>query len=105
MGDVVVIDLAGTMCLCGEDELPALVAHMLDQGFRRFVLNLLQVPYMDSSGLGGMLRAYTTVARSGGKLKLVHVHERIRRLLEIARLGSTLEVFTSEDAAVCSFGE
>ena len=103
IGDVVVIDLAGNMCLCGEDELRALIVHLLEQGFRQFVLNLIRVPYIDSSGLGGMVRAYTAVVRSGGKLKVVHVHERIRRLLESTRLASIFEVFTSEEAVVCSF--
>lgn len=102
-GDVLVIDLAGNMCLCGENELEAFVVHLLDQGFRQFVLNLVRLPYIDSSGLHGMLRTSNAVARQGGKLKLLHVHPRIRQLLTTTRLISTFEMFTAEDEAVNSF--
>ena len=104
-GDVVVIDLAGNMCLCGENELRDFVVHLLDQGSRQFVLNLLRTPSIDSSGLGGMVQAYSAVARKGGKLKLLHVHPRIRQLLDTTRVASIFEMFTSEDEAVSSFTE
>jgi len=103
IGDVVVIDLVGSMCLCGDDELPALIVHLLDQGSTQFVLNCLRVPYIDSSGLDGMVRAFTAVVRRGGTLKLLHLHQRVQRLLEITRLASTFEVFGSEEEAVRSF--
>jgi anti-sigma B factor antagonist len=103
-GEVVILDLAGVMCLCDDDgALERLIAQLLDQGVRCFVLNLRRVPYIDAPDLGAIVRSYTTVARRGGHLKLLHVHERLQRLFETTRLDSVLEVFASEDEAVSSF--
>jgi anti-sigma B factor antagonist len=103
-GDVVVIDLAWTNCQCDADELPALILQLLEHGFRQYMLNLVRVPYLDSSGLGGLVSTYTTVTRRGGKLSLLDAHGRVSHLLEITRLASTFDVFTSEDEGVLSFG-
>jgi anti-anti-sigma factor len=103
-GDVVVIDLAWTNGQYGEDELSALILQLLDQGFRRYVLNLVRVPCLESSALGGLARAHTTATRRGGKLSLVDAHGRVRHLLEATGLAWTFEVFTSQNAAVGSFG-
>jgi anti-sigma B factor antagonist len=101
---VVILDLVGVMCLCGNDEaLELLIARLLADGVRRFILNLLRAPYVDSAGLGAIVRSYTTVARRGGQLKLLHVHERVRRLFVETRLDSVLESFASEDEALSSF--
>jgi len=104
-GDVVIIDAEGNPGLWGGDELPALVLELLEGGTRKFVLNLDRTPYLDSPGIGGIVRAYTTVAQRGGTLKLLHVHARIRYVLEITQLASVFEMFASEEEAVQSFGE
>ena len=102
-GDVVVIDLAWTNGQCGEDELSALILQLLDQGFRRYVLNLVRVPCLESSALGGLVRAHTTVTRRGGKLGLVDTDGRVRHLFEMTGFAWTFDVFTSQDEAVRSF--
>ena len=103
-GEVVVIDLACANCERDEDELPALIVQLLEQGFREFVLNLARIRYLDGSNLGGLVRASTAVTGRSGKLSLLDAHGRVRHLLEIARLASTFDVFASEDEAVPSFG-
>ena len=102
-GQVVVIDLAWANSEREADELLALIVPLLEQGFRKFLLNLVRIRYLDSSDLGALLHVSATVTRNGGKLSLLDPHGRVRPLLEIARLASTFEVFTSEDEAVRSF--
>ena len=101
-GDVVVIDLAWTNGQYGEDELSALILQLLDQGFRRYVFNLVRVPCLESSALGGLVRAHTTVMRRGGKLGLVDICGRVRHLFEMTGFAWTFDVFTSQDEAVRS---
>ena len=103
-GDVVVIDLAWTNGQCGEDELSALILQLLDQGFQRYVLNLVRVPCLESPALGGLVRAHATVTRRGGKLSLVDGHGGVRHLLETTGFAWTFDVLTSQDEAVRSFG-
>jgi anti-anti-sigma factor len=105
-GDVVILDLDGKMEMCDIDtELPARVARLLAEGRLKFVLNLERVLYVDSSGLGGILRAYAQVRKRDGDLKLVNVARRILTMLEATKLLNVLEVFDSEERAVASFGQ
>jgi anti-anti-sigma factor len=101
-GQVVVIDLAWASREREADELSTLIVPLLEQGFRKFLLNLVRIRYLDSADLGALLRVSTIVTRNGGKLSLLDPPGRVRPLLEIARLASLFDVFTSEDEAVHS---
>ena len=79
------------------------VNSLLNQGRKQIVLNLAQVPYVDSAGLGAVVRTYTTVSRQGGSLKLVNLTKRITDLLAITKLLTVFETFESETDAVRSF--
>jgi anti-sigma B factor antagonist len=67
------------------------------------VLNLEGVPYVDSAGLGEIVRTYTTVSRQGGNLKLLNLTKRIEDLLSITKLLTVFDTFESEQAALKSF--
>ena len=104
VGDVVVLDLKGKITLGEGDELlKDKVNSLLNQGQRKIVLNLGGVPYIDSAGLGEVVRTYTTVSRQGGSLKLLNLTKRITDLLSITKLLTVFETFESEDEAVRSF--
>jgi anti-sigma B factor antagonist len=104
IGDVMVLDLKGKITLGEGDELlKDKVNSLINQGQRKIVLNLGQVPYLDSAGLGDVVRAYTTVSREGGSLKLLNLTKRITDLLSITKLLTVFETFDSEDEAVRSF--
>lgn len=104
VGDVVVLDLKGKITLGDGDELlKDKVNSLLNQGHTRLVLNLSDVPYIDSAGLGSIVRTYTTVSRQGGSLKLVNLTKRITDLLSITKLLTVFETFESETDAVRSF--
>jgi anti-sigma B factor antagonist len=104
VGDVVILDLKGKMTLGEGDELlKDKVNSLVHQGQRKLILNLAAVPYVDSAGLGEIVRTYTTVSRLGGSLKLLSLTKRIHDLLSITKLLTVFETFESEDDAVRSF--
>jgi len=104
VGDVVVLDLKGKITLGEGDELlKDKVNSLVNQGHKKIVLNLADVPYIDSAGLGEVVRTYTTVSRQGGSLKLLNLTKRITDLLSITKLLSVFETFDSENEAVRSF--
>ena len=104
-GDVVILDVECSMEVCDIDtELPAYAARMLDAGSCKLVVNLEKVNTIDSSGLGGLLRAYAHVKKRNGDLRLVHVSPRVHSVLETTKLITVLQVFDSEEKALASFG-
>jgi anti-sigma B factor antagonist len=104
VGDVVVLDLKGKITLGEGDELlKDKVNSLVNQGHKKIVLNLADVPYIDSAGLGEVVRTYTTVSRQGGSLKLLNLTKRITDLLSITKLLTVFETFDSENEAVRSF--
>lgn len=104
VGDVTVLDLKGRVTLGEGDELlKDKVNSLINQGRRKLVLNLAEVPYVDSAGLGEIVRTYTTVSRQGGNLKLLGLTKRIHDLLAITKLLTVFEHFESEQDAVKSF--
>ena len=104
IGDVIVLDLKGRITLGEGDELlKDKVNSLLNQGHKKIVLNLADVPYIDSAGLGEIVRTYTTVSRQGGSLKLLNLTKRITDLLSITKLLTVFETFDSESEAVRSF--
>ncbi len=104
VGEVLILDLSGKLTIGEGDELlKDKINSLVQQGRRELVLNLAGVPYIDSAGLGEIVRTYTTVSRQGGKLKLLNLTKRIQDLLAITKLLTVFETFDSEQEAVQSF--
>ena len=104
VGDVVVLDLKGKITLGEGDELlKDKVNSLVNQGHKKIVLNLADVPYIDSAGLGEVVRTYTTVSRQGGSLKLLNLTKRIEDLLSITKLLTVFDTFDSEAEAIKSY--
>ena len=104
VGEVVVLDLKGRVTLGDGDELlKDKVNSLVNRGFKKIVLNLAEVPYVDSAGLGEIVRTYTTVSRQGGSLKLLNLTKRISDLLSITKLLTVFETFDTENEALKSF--
>ena len=103
-GDVTILDLKGRMTMGEGDELlKDKINSLILQGRKKLVLNLGDVPYIDSAGLGEVVRTYTTVSRQGGSLKLVNLTKRITDLLSITKLLTIFDTYDSEADAVRSF--
>jgi anti-sigma B factor antagonist len=103
-GEVMILDLKGKMTLGEGDELlKDKINSLVLQGRRKLILNLEGVPYIDSAGLGEIVRTYTTVSRQGGSMKLLNLTKRITDLLSITKLLTVFETYDSEADAVRSF--
>jgi len=105
VGDVVIIDVSGKITLSdgGDAMLKDKVRSLVHQGRKKMILNLGEVSYVDSAGLGELVQAYATVSKSGGALKLLKTTKRIKDLLSITKLLTVFETYDSEDEAVTSF--
>jgi anti-sigma B factor antagonist len=102
--DVTVLDLKGKMTLGEGDELlKDKINSLVSQGHKKILLNLEAVPYIDSAGLGEIVRTYTSISRQGGKLKLLNVSKRIQDLLVITKLITIFDSYENEGDAVRSF--
>jgi anti-sigma B factor antagonist len=101
---VTILDLKGKITLGeGDEALRDRISHLLQGGNKKILLNLEGVPYIDSAGLGEVVRTYTTVSRQGGQLKLVNLTKRITDLLMITKLLTVFETFDAEQDALKSF--
>jgi anti-sigma B factor antagonist len=104
VSEVTVLDLKGKMTLGEGDELlKDKINSLLASGKKKLLLNLEAVPYIDSAGLGEVVRTYTTVSRQGGSLKLLNLTKRIEDLLSITKLLTVFDTFDSEAEAVKSY--
>jgi anti-sigma B factor antagonist len=104
IGDVTAIDMAGRITLGeGSTALREMVRDLVEQGKNKILLNLHKVGYIDSSGLGELVKAYTTVRGNGGQLKLVEVSKQVQHLLELTKLHLVLEIEPDEASALKSF--
>lgn len=103
-GPCTVVDLSGKITLGdGSALLRKTVRGLLDEQHTRILLNLGDVDYIDSSGIGELVSAYTTTKGRGGELKLLHLTKKVHDLLQLTKLFTVFEVFSDEGTAVRSF--
>lgn len=104
VGDVTVVDAVGRITLGdGASSFRDTVRDLLAGGKKKLLLNLAEVSYIDSSGIGELVSAYSTVTNGGGQMKLLNLTKRVKDLLQITKLYTVFEVFDDEAAAVRSF--
>lgn len=104
VGDVTVMDAAGRITLGeGASAFRDRIRELVAKGDKKILLNLGEVSYIDSSGIGEMVSGFTTVTNNGGQLKLVGLSKRVKDLLQITKLYTVFEAFDDEAAAVRSF--
>lgn len=104
VGDVTVIDAAGRITLGeGASSFRDTVRDLANKGEKKLLVNLSEVSYIDSSGIGEMVSGFTTVTNHGGQLKLLGLSKRVKDLLQITKLYTVFEVFDDEASAVRSF--
>ena len=104
VGDVTVMDASGRITLGeGASTFRDTVRDLAAAGHKKMLLNLNEVTYIDSSGIGELVSGFTTVTNHGGPLKLLGLNKRVRDLLQITKLYTVFEVFDDEAAAIRSF--
>ena len=104
VGDVTIIDAAGRITL-GEaaSAFRDTIRDYASKGNKKLLLNLSDVSYIDSSGIGELVSGFTTVTNSGGSLKLLNLNKRVKDLLQITKLYTVFDVHEDEAAAIRSF--
>jgi anti-sigma B factor antagonist len=103
-GQATVVDLSGKITLGeGSALLRKTVRSLLDDKRTKIVLNLADVDYIDSSGIGELVSAFTTSKGRGGELKLLHLTKKVHDLLQLTKLYTVFDVYTDEGSALRSF--
>lgn len=104
VGGVTIVDLGGRIVL-GEESagLRDLVRNLASEGIKKILLNLRNVDYIDSSGLGELVSAFTSMRSQGGELKLLNLTKRVRSLLQITKLLTVFDISDDEATSVKSF--
>ena len=104
VGDVSVVDVAGRITLGeGSSALRDTLRGLVSGGQKKILLNLGEVSYIDSSGIGELVSGFTTVTNRGGQLKLLNLAKRVKDLLQITKLYTVFDVHEDEAEAVRSF--
>lgn len=103
-GDVVILDLKGKI-LIGEgiDVLRDSINNTVKENETRVLLNFSEVPYLDSTGLGEVVRSYTSIKKAGGTVKIVNLTNKVKDLLSVTKLLTVFDTFEDEDKAIASF--
>ena len=103
---ILVVDMSGRITLGeGCTQLRELVRDQLGKGTKHLLLNLADVTYIDSSGIGELVSGFTTVSNQGGKLKLLNLTKKVHDLLQITKLYTVFDVYDDEAKAVTSFAQ
>jgi anti-sigma B factor antagonist len=104
--DITIVDLRGRITL-GEGSVTVRdsVRDLLSKGQKRILLNLGDVNYIDSSGIGELVSAFTAAKKQGGELKLLNLTKKVHDLLQITKLYTVFDVKDDEASAVESFGK
>ena len=101
---VTVVDLSGRITLGeGCTQLRELIRDLLSKGHKKLLLNLADVTYIDSSGIGELVSGFTAVSNQGGQLKLLNLTKKVHDLLQITKLLTVFDVHDDEAKAVGSF--
>lgn len=105
VGDVTVVDVQGRIAIQdGADVFGNTLRDIVRRGRVRIIVNFQNVPYIDSTALGQIIRTYTSVTRKEGSLKLLKVTPKVHQLLVITKLLSVFDLFDDEAEAIKSFG-
>ena len=104
VGAITILDIDGRIVL-GEESasLRDVIRDLLNNGHKQILLNLCDVDYIDTIGLGSLAGVFTTVRKRGGELKLLNLPEQFARVMQITKLYSVFEIMNDEAAAVKSF--
>ena len=104
VGDVSVIDVAGRITLGeGSSALRDALRDLINKNQKKILLNLGEVNYIDSSGIGEMVSAFTSVKNAGGELKLLNLTKKVHDLLQITKLYTVFDIKDDEASAVAAF--
>src|SRR5271166_4168872 len=101
---IMVVDAVGRLTLSdSRTQLRDLIHVSASNGHKKFLLNLAGVEFIDSDGMGELVRCYSFVRQRGGEMKLVHVNKKVQDLLQLTRLNTLFEIYGEEQVALAAF--
>lgn len=103
VNDITVLDLIGNLSLEGNTQFRNKISTLINAGAHNLIINMAQVAYMDSSGLGELVACYRAMKSLCGRMTLVELNQRLMHLLAITKLDVLFEIFPSDSAAIASF--
>src|ERR671932_1538768 len=102
--DVVIVDFRGRLAAgVGDEVLPHIISELLDEGHKKILLNLSDMDYIDSNGLGELVQSLKTSKRFGASLRLLKPQDRVRKTLKLTNLLPMFNVYDSESEALKAF--
>lgn len=104
VGDVTIVDFQGRLAVgVGDTILPAVIDEILDEGSKKILLNLSDMDYIDSNGLGELVQSLKTAKRNNASLRLLKPQDRVAKTLRLTNLLPMFSVYDSEDEALQAF--
>ena len=102
---IIIVDAVGRLTLSdSHTQLRDLIYVLCSNGHKKFLLNFAGVDFIDSDGMGELVRCYTSVRQRGGEMKLAHLNKHVQNLFQITRLNTLFEIYAEEHAALQAFG-
>ena len=103
-GDVTIVDFNGRLAVGVSDTIfPRMIREILEEGSKKILLNLSQMDYIDSNGLGELVQSFRESQRAGASLRLLKPHDRVAKTLRLTNLLPMFAVYDSEDEAIAAF--
>ena len=102
-GDVEIIAIEGEIDLYNAPEIKKLVQKMISEGKVKVIIDFDKVSYIDSSGIGAMISSLSNLKKQGGMLKILNIHDSVKKVFELTKLTSFFKIFQDEQEAVDSF--
>jgi anti-sigma B factor antagonist len=102
-GDIVILDIAGEIDLYNAPEIKDIINKLIDEKKFNVIINLEQVSYIDSSGIGALISSLSNLKKYQGGLKIINVFASVRKVFELTKLTSFFEIYDLEDDAVSAF--
>ncbi|MBN8219047.1 MAG: STAS domain-containing protein [Spirochaetes bacterium] len=100
---IVILDIDGEIDLYNAPEIKGTIKQQMDGGHKKIIVNLENVSYIDSSGIGALISSLSNLKKIGGGLKIMHVYDSVRKVFELTKLTSFFEIYDSEDEAVAAY--
>lgn len=104
-GEIVILDISGEIDLYNAPEIKDIINKLIEQKKYNVIINLKEVTYIDSSGIGALISSLSNLRKYQGGLKIINVFASVKKVFELTKLTSFFEIYDSEDEALSSYGE
>ena len=101
--EIIIVDVSGEIDLYNAPEIKEAIKEQMDNKKKKVIINLEKVNYIDSSGIGALISSLSNLRKVGGDLKLLHVYDSVKKVLELTKLTSFFGIYDNEEKAIAAF--